>query len=295
MPRLRVRASSSLFEKDFHIVPVNQDTGFAIQNPHFTGRILVRLQNFTAQHRHPAHDLPSSYAYLSGQDEDGQADEDTSHTAAHVTPSSCAYFDTLKRLYSIQIEGEFHHPINGDELVLACDFDKPLKHLPFGISVAVGVARLIDPGLTVSLFQERPSLSSPVLCAVNVMQTQGAHASGPHQRPSPTITSTESSASSSGTSPINEPIHECFEEFSHSAYRRKHFLSESNRKAYTFMPGQRYRMDWFSPYIDWNTFEVAIGMRLKAAKYLDGQPVRFTIRDRTKRVVICVVEFALVD
>ena len=77
--------------------------------------------------------------------------------------------------------------------------------------------------------------------------------------------------------------------------RRKHFLNEANRRAFTFEPySVVYGFDWFSPYVDWNTFELAMGLRINARRYLNGQPVRFRLRSRSEpTLVYFVIELSL--
>lgn len=63
--------------------------------------------------------------------------------------------------------------------------------------------------------------------------------------------------------------------------RRKHF-SESNgkhRKAFTYDPDVVYATSFFSPFMDFNTFDLAIGpVKINVAKVFGDMPVRYTLR-----------------
>ncbi|KAI7377581.1 hypothetical protein KC328_g14346 [Hortaea werneckii] len=52
--------------------------------------------------------------------------------------------------------------------------------------------------------------------------------------------------------------------------RRKHFLSVSNREAFTFEKDRLYQADFYNPYIDFSNFSLKLpGFSLKVIKYVD--------------------------
>ena len=62
-----------------------------------------------------------------------------------------------------------------------------------------------------------------------------------------------------------------------SAARQKFFLTEGNRKNFTFEKGREYSCDFFNPYLDFNEFALKIGYGLPAISIIgswDGQPLR---------------------
>jgi hypothetical protein len=83
--------------------------------------------------------------------------------------------------------------------------------------------------------------------------------------------------------------------FTNASQRRKHFLHKPNRTEFQFDPDRVYGFDWFSPYINWNAFELQLGLNIKASRYLNGQPARFVVRNRDKSKIFFVIEFHLVD
>lgn len=64
--------------------------------------------------------------------------------------SKLPYFAGKKRKFALHFEGRFKQPASADDVLLAADFERPLKP-PFGISVMTEFAKLIDPGLNVSI------------------------------------------------------------------------------------------------------------------------------------------------
>jgi hypothetical protein len=63
-----------------------------------------------------------------------------------------------------------------------------------------------------------------------------------------------------------------------AAARQKFFLTEQNRKEFTFEAGREYQCDFFNPYLDFNEFALKIGYGLPTISILghwDGQPLRY--------------------
>lgn len=63
-----------------------------------------------------------------------------------------------------------------------------------------------------------------------------------------------------------------------SAARQKFFLTEANRKNFTFEKGREYQCDFFNPYLDFNEFALKIGYGLPNISIIghwDGQPLRY--------------------
>ncbi|KAJ3174754.1 hypothetical protein HK101_010842 [Irineochytrium annulatum] len=238
---------------------------------------------------------------------------------AGVTPSDSAkplpnspYFDGTRRLYSIQCRGSFAHDVNADDVVMACEFDRPFVGLPMGIGIAVAFARWIDPGLDVELHGGRPCIKSPLVTAMNTLANRGlgSKVDGSVEAEEEdddwkSVKSTSDEYPQSvecGQKPeyLQGPIRhsENFEDpstgrlFTDAHGRRRHYLSAENRRALTFKAGVEHCWDFYSPYIDFNRLELRMGLHFGAKYYLDGQPVRFVVRNTNGSEVYYVVEFA---
>ncbi|KAF9933966.1 hypothetical protein FBU30_003910 [Linnemannia zychae] len=80
-----------------------------------------------------------------------------------------------------------------------------------------------------------------------------------------------------------------------TSQRRKHFLTEEARQKFIFRTDLVYGFEFFSPHMDFNTFDIRIGLSMNIVKYLCGQPVRYTCRTLSGDVVFWAVQFELVD
>lgn len=87
--------------------------------------------------------------------------------------------------------------------------------------------------------------------------------------------------------------------------RRKHF-SESggkHRKAFVYDPDVVYATSFFSPFMDFNTFDLAIGpVKINVAKVFGDMPVRYTLRstridaqNNVEEEIFVTISFELVD
>ncbi|KNC99426.1 uncharacterized protein SPPG_05667 [Spizellomyces punctatus DAOM BR117] len=138
---VRVGASPSSLE----MAPVNDDFHpIEFDSPHFTGRICVRIVHYR------------------GITPKGQEPLDS-------TP----YFEGRKRYFSVQIEGRFKQPWNGDDVIFGVVFERKLR-LPPGADLALTIAKWIDPALTADLHADSPWAMSPILCAMNILSVHPA-------------------------------------------------------------------------------------------------------------------------
>ncbi|KAG0218898.1 hypothetical protein BGX33_005639 [Mortierella sp. NVP41] len=80
-----------------------------------------------------------------------------------------------------------------------------------------------------------------------------------------------------------------------TAHRRKYFQSEEARKQFVFKTDLVHGFEFFSPHMDFNTFDIHMGLSMNIRKYLTGQPVRYTCRTLAGDVVFWAVQFELVD
>ncbi|KAG0023740.1 hypothetical protein BGZ81_007945 [Podila clonocystis] len=77
--------------------------------------------------------------------------------------------------------------------------------------------------------------------------------------------------------------------------RRKHFQTEENRKDFKYQTDLVYGYEFFSPHMDFNTFDIRMGLSMNVRKYLAGQPVRYVCRTLDGETVFWTVQFELVD
>ncbi|KAF9172823.1 hypothetical protein BGX21_006150 [Mortierella sp. AD011] len=77
--------------------------------------------------------------------------------------------------------------------------------------------------------------------------------------------------------------------------RRKHFQTEQNRKDFVFKKDLVHGFEFFSPHMDFNTFNIRLGLSMNIRKYLAGQPVRYICRTLDGETVFWAVQFELVD
>ncbi|KAF9089893.1 hypothetical protein BGX29_011532 [Mortierella sp. GBA35] len=80
-----------------------------------------------------------------------------------------------------------------------------------------------------------------------------------------------------------------------TAQRRKYFQSEQNRKDFTFKTDIVHGFEFFSPHMDFNTFDIRLGLSMNVRKYLTGQPVRYVCRTLDGETIFWAVQFELVD
>ncbi|KAG0280369.1 hypothetical protein BGZ95_010379 [Linnemannia exigua] len=80
-----------------------------------------------------------------------------------------------------------------------------------------------------------------------------------------------------------------------TAQRRKHFQSEENRQDFKFKTDVVHGFEFFSPHMDFNTFDIRLGLSMNVRKYLGGQPVRYVCRTLDGETVFWAVSFELVD
>ncbi|PLW58065.1 hypothetical protein PCANC_00624 [Puccinia coronata f. sp. avenae] len=87
--------------------------------------------------------------------------------------------------------------------------------------------------------------------------------------------------------------------------RRKHFSEGGgkHRKAFTYDPDVVYATSFFSPFMDFNTFDLSIGpVKINVAKVFGDMPVRYTLRstridqhNKVEEEIFVTISFELVD
>ncbi|TGZ80160.1 DUF1769-domain-containing protein [Ascodesmis nigricans] len=179
-------------------------------------------------------------------------------------------------LFSLQLTFTPSHDINGDDLVLANTFDRPIRDsLPYFFPAAWAGLRIIDPGVDGDPYADRPFIYGPCLSSINYMRI---------------CSPDESSSSSSSSSP--EIITEDFRLASdpdleippeNAKQRMKYFLDADRRRKFTFRKGVTYKMDFANGFIEFDGFTVTVprlGWKVSVLRYWDGQPFRYELVDR---------------
>lgn len=103
-----------------------------------------------------------------------------------------------------------------------------------------------------------------------------------------------------------EPLEDNFFEFKSENLsvpkRRKHFSKTTNLTGFTYDPDVVYSASFFTPFCDFNTFQLALGpVHMNISSYFETMPVRYTLRSSrlvpgTKdEEVFCTISFQLVD
>ncbi|TPX72720.1 hypothetical protein SpCBS45565_g00384 [Spizellomyces sp. 'palustris'] len=138
---LRVRAGPSYDPTSHVTVSVNDEANpIIIDSEHFTGYILVRMANYI-----------------------GLAADNSS---TPISNPQSHYFHGRNRRYSIMIQGRFKKKWNGDDILFGVDFDTKVR-TPTGVSLALKIAKWLDPALDASLSGDKPWIFSPLLSAMN--------------------------------------------------------------------------------------------------------------------------------
>ncbi|RVD88357.1 uncharacterized protein DFL_002544 [Arthrobotrys flagrans] len=182
-------------------------------------------------------------------------------------------------------------PINGDDLVLGNDFDEPISNnLPPGFSVAWRIARwVIDPGLDGDPWAEKPWLEGRVLSSVNVIDVGERDDGNDGGRVDVLGEGLHKGKLKSETGTTEE------EEIpKDGAARMKFFVQQEKRKGFVFEKGEKYWMDFYNPYLDFNEFALNLpGVSIHILQYWDGQPLRYVLKNRVDQTVYLVVQFTL--
>ncbi|WFD41845.1 hypothetical protein MPSI1_000481 [Malassezia psittaci] len=79
--------------------------------------------------------------------------------------------------------------------------------------------------------------------------------------------------------------------------RRRHFANAKNRTDFKYDPNVVYGASFFSNFMDFNTFDLAIGpVRINVSPYFKEMPIRYSLRCKhNEEITFCAIEFRLVD
>jgi hypothetical protein len=208
------------------------------------------------------------------------------------SPSTSPYFSTPQHpydRYSISFSFTPKHDIAGDKLVFGNDFEHPIRdRLPPLFDKAFGIVKWwIDPGLDGDVYGDEPYLYGALLSSINVLRIGdkgkgGAEAAtGKADAGYENVQSGEEGEAvvyTEGADGSGEDVRKEHSIPAGSSQRQKFFLTEANRKNFTFEAGREYKCDFFNPYLDFNEFALKIGYGLPNISIIghwDGQPLRY--------------------
>jgi hypothetical protein len=285
--RLLVTAGSAYDLSTHKLVHVNTNTPTIISNAFLTAKISVRVKDYRG--------LPSS------------------------SPSSSPYFDDPVHkhdLYSIAFSFVPKRDLPSADTVWGNDFDHPIRdRIPPGFNTAFRIVKeFIDPGLSCDAYADEPWLYGPSLSCwfgFHIGDVVPEASAGNNNNVSSNSSSSNKNQDEEETFPAPDETHPLTEGSSgtgtsirnalnlppNNEKRRKHFLSPTNREAFTFERNRCYQGDFYNPYIDFGNFLLKLpGFSLKVIKYVEGKThcLRYVFKNRTTGEVYFNVNFWLV-
>lgn len=223
------------------------------------------------------------------------------------SPSTSPYFASPQHpydRYSISFSFTPKHDIPGDKLVFGNDFEHPIRdRLPPLFDKAFGIVKWwIDPGLEGDVYGDQPYLYGALLSSINVLRIGGKNDDAQTGKEEDKETEEEDAVGyEEGAYGSGIEIRHAQQIPDRSAARQKFFLTEQNRKNFTFEAGREYQCDFFNPYLDFNEFALKIGYGLPKISILghwDGQPLRahtlrYVLKNRETDTELLVVSIQL--
>ncbi|UPX13452.1 uncharacterized protein EKO05_0003960 [Ascochyta rabiei] len=251
---LRVTAGSTYDRSKHQDVPVNTEKPVHISSDLIDAQVHVRIRDYRG--------LPKG------------------------SPTTSPYFSTPQHpydRYSISFSFVPKHDIPGDKLVFGNDFEHPIRdRLPPLFDKAFGIVKWwIDPGLDGDVYGDEPYLYGPLLSSINVLRIgdkqPAADAGSESLAEGDEGDEGEAVVYTEGADGTGEAVRKEQHMPAGSSQRQKHFLTEANRKRFTFEAGREYKCDFYNPYLDFNEFALKIGYGLPNISIIghwDGQPLR---------------------
>ncbi|KAJ3337832.1 hypothetical protein HDU93_000451 [Gonapodya sp. JEL0774] len=265
-----------------------------IQSEHFTGRVFLRIRDFAGV---------------------SPSDQPT------PSPTTSPYFTpTRKRRFSLVLQGRFSQEFDAGEVVFGAVFDKPVKP-PWGAGMALKAAQLIDGAIRHDLGCSTPWVLSPLACGLHAINS--TKAPEPTSAASTGTGHSDETAVSSGhltvdTEKVTQRVSrtslpsddamlghwelrdedEVKEDMTllwdqtggkvppvgDGGARRGYFRNSANRAMRLWQQDTIYTCELYAPYLDLNTFNLDLGLKLSINPYLAGQPLRLFALGRRRTV-----------
>lgn len=224
---LRVTAGPTYDLSTHHPVLVNTTAPTLITSSLCTISLNVRIQNYRGLPRH--------------------------------SPSTSPYFSDPLHIhdqYSIAFSFSPHEDVSGEDLVFGNDFDKPVRdRLPPGFGTALKIVKWgIDPGLDGDVQADKPYLYGNAGSSINVLRVGRKKSEGNQaaQRKGGQGEGLGNQALEEGGEDGGELVRSELGVPENADKRKKWFLEEANKKAWTWEGGRMYWADFFNPYLDFN-------------------------------------------
>jgi hypothetical protein len=183
---------------------------------------------------------------------------------------------------------------------------------PPGISIPLKLVSVIDPSFQHDLFSERPWIASPLISAANTINVEtgdSLHIGHPKWRWGGSKKLEEETSSFLQQIPESKQrnsvstFSKVMSTFSQSAVsldpkssddRRRVMANKSVREDLSFTPENIYNFEFFSPFVDFNTFDLTMGIRINMLQYINYKPFTYMVKSKIKDSPILIIEFALV-
>ena len=206
-------------------IPINTSEVNHISSDHLTANLQVRIQNYRGK--------------------------------PEGSPSTSPYFSHAPHehdLYSLSFSFTLKEDIHGHDLVFGNDFDHPIRDkLPPGFQQAFNLVKwFIDPGLYGDVYAEEPYLYGPLLSSINTLRVGPKDDQEQERVEEVRANVEEGTAIEEGGDGDGVEWRRENGVPSDAAGRKKHFLTESHLKEFTFEKGREYSNDFFNPYLDFN-------------------------------------------
>ncbi len=137
----------------------------------------------------------------------------------------------------------------------------------------------VDPGLECDVYADQPWLYGRFLSSIGTLSLGSREAKGEDagaEEEKKTLDESYGVSVHEGAIGEGAGLREERKIPATSAARKKFFLTEKNRKDFTFEAGKEIRADFGNGYLDFNEFSLHLpGFHLPIMSYWDGQPLRY--------------------
>ncbi|ORX88435.1 hypothetical protein K493DRAFT_341280 [Basidiobolus meristosporus CBS 931.73] len=247
---------------NLQVIKVNDDFHpILIDSPEFVGRVAIRIKDFNGI-------TPDGSAPIKNSD----------------------YFHHHNRRFSMHVEGRFKKEVSAEDIWFGTDFDRKIP-IPDVFWLGLRAAQYIDPAMETHDDTDKPWILSPYICAINAFASWPAPSEDPNPVDDPNFEKTLGPWKWGGENRLEE----------HNAYitgqemsvtkRRKHFFDIDVRREFKFDTKQVFAFDFFAPHMDFNTFDVKLGISINVEKYIDNHPIRYTCRSKDGETIYFVLQF----
>lgn len=301
---LKVYAATSYDQADWKAIPVNQSDPSFSSDPNRYHPKLLSLES----------ELISAKVAVCIQDFQQPATDPPDNTnSTELVSSTSPYFAHplhVSDKLSIQLclsfkRHEANEPfIRGDELLWGNDFDKPIRdQLPYGAGLGVRILQsTVDPSVEGDIYADVPYLYGAALTSFNKICVGNATPAAGLVWPGiieeddlrgaavPKVVQEGSQETDKTADQKATPIPTT------STARSRHFLDESRRHSFCFaLAPAQYSFDFYTPYLDLGRdFAINLpGFKLSVERYGNGQPLRYTLKNKRSGKVYLVVVFEL--